>query len=254
MSSKAMNLTLKVWRQTGPNETGKLATYELQGVSPDMSFLEMIDMLNARLIQEREDPIAFDHDCREGICGMCSMVINGTPHGPEKATTTCQLHMRKFSDGDTIVIEPFRADAFPVIKDLSVDRSAFDRVIQAGGYVSVKTGGSPDANATPIPKKVADEAFEAAACIGCGACVAGCKNASAMLFVSAKVSQLALLPQGQSEAATRVINMVSKMDEEGFGNCTNTEVCEAVCPKEISVRNIARMNREYLKATVLSED
>lgn len=254
MSTKTMNLTLKVWRQASKTASGRLETYDLRGVSPDMSFLEMIDMLNAQLIHDREDPIAFDHDCREGICGMCSMVINGTPHGPEKATTTCQLHMRKFKDGDVIVIEPFRADAFPVVKDLAVDRSAFDRIIQSGGYVSVNTGGSPDANATPIPKKIADEAFEAAACIGCGACVAGCKNASAMLFVSAKVSQLALLPQGQSEASKRVINMVQQMDDEGFGNCTNTEVCEAVCPKEISVKHIARMNREYLKATLISED
>ena len=249
-----MELKLKIWRQKNSGEKGAIIDYNVKKIDPDMSFLEMIDMLNSQLIHDREDPIAFDHDCREGICGMCSMVINGTPHGAERATTTCQLHMRKFNDGDTIVIEPFRADAFPVVKDLAVDRSAFDRIIQAGGYVSVKTGGSPDANATPIPKKVADEAFEAAACIGCGACVAGCKNASAMLFVSAKVSQLALLPQGQSESSKRVINMVRQMDEEGFGNCTNTEVCEAVCPKEISIRNIARMNREYLKATVISED
>jgi len=254
MSEKLMTLTLKVWRQSGPNDKGQVETYELNNVSPDMSFLEMLDVLNEKLIYEKQEPIVFDHDCREGICGTCSMVINGSPHGPEKATTTCQLHMRKFKDGDTIFIEPFRARAFPVIKDLMVDRSAFDRIISAGGYVSVKAGGAPDGNAIPVPKNTADQAMDAAACIGCGACVAGCKNASAMLFVSAKVSQLALLPQGHAEAGTRAVNMVQQMDDEGFGNCTNTEVCEAVCPKEIKVSNIARMNREYLKATITNDE
>lgn len=254
MSEKLMTLTLKVWRQSGPNDKGQMETYELNNVSPDMSFLEMLDVLNEKLIYEKQEPIVYDHDCREGICGTCSMVINGSPHGPEKATTTCQLHMRKFKDGDTIFIEPFRARAFPVIKDLMVDRSAFDRIISAGGYVSVKAGGAPDGNAIPVSKNIADQAMDAAACIGCGACVAGCKNASAMLFVSAKVSQLALLPQGHAEAGTRAINMVQQMDDEGFGNCTNTEVCEAVCPKEIKVSNIARMNREYLKATITNDE
>jgi len=254
MSEKLMTLTLKVWRQSGPNDKGQVETYELNNVSPDMSFLEMLDVLNEKLIYEKQEPIVFDHDCREGICGTCSMVINGSPHGPEKATTTCQLHMRKFKDGDTIFIEPFRARAFPVIKDLMVDRSAFDRIISAGGYVSVKAGGAPDGNAIPVSKNTADQAMDAAACIGCGACVAGCKNASAMLFVSAKVSQLALLPQGHAEAGTRAVNMVQQMDDEGFGNCTNTEVCEAVCPKEIKVSNIARMNREYLKATITNDE
>lgn len=254
MSEKLMTLTLKVWRQSGPNDKGQMETYELNNVSPDMSFLEMLDVLNEKLIYEKQEPIVYDHDCREGICGTCSMVINGSPHGPEKATTTCQLHMRKFKDGDTIFIEPFRARAFPVIKDLMVDRSAFDRIISAGGYVSVKAGGAPDGNAIPVSKNIADQAMDAAACIGCGACVAGCKNASAMLFVSAKVSQLALLPQGHAEAGTRAVNMVQQMDDEGFGNCTNTEVCEAVCPKEIKVSNIARMNREYLKATITNDE
>ena len=254
MSEKLMRITLKVWRQKGPNEAGKLETHELDNVSPDMSFLEMLDVLNEKLIHQGIEPVVYDHDCREGICGMCSLVINGVPHGPESATTTCQLHMRKYKDGDTIVIEPFRARAFPVVRDLTVNRSAFDRIIQSGGYVTVKAGGAQDANNLPVPKTVADLAMDAAACIGCGACVAGCKNASAMLFVSAKVSQLALLPQGQAEAGTRVLNMVRQMDEEGFGNCTNTEVCEAVCPKEISVTNIARMNREFLKASLLTEE
>lgn len=254
MSEQLMTLTLKVWRQSGPNDKGQMETYELNNVSPEMSFLEMLDVLNEKLIYEKQEPIVYDHDCREGICGTCSMVINGSPHGPEKATTTCQLHMRKFKDGDTIFIEPFRARAFPVIKDLMVDRSAFDRIISAGGYVAVKAGGAPDGNAIPVPKNIADQAMDAAACIGCGACVAGCKNASAMLFVSAKVSQLALLPQGHAEAGTRAVNMVQQMDDEGFGNCTNTEVCEAVCPKEIKVSNIARMNREYLKATITNDE
>ena len=248
-----MNLTLKVWRQQNADSKGKMVTYSITDVSKDDSFLEMMDKLNYQLIEKGEDPVAFDHDCREGICGMCSMMINGQPHGPQKATTTCQLHMRSFSDGDTIFIEPWRAKGFPVVKDLTVDRSAFDRIIQAGGYISANTGNAPDGNAIPIPKDVALEAFNAAACIGCGACVAACKNASAMLFVSAKVSQLALLPQGKVEANERVQNMVAQMDEEGFGNCTNTGACSAECPKEISLDNIARMNREYLKANISSK-
>lgn len=242
-----MNLTLKVWRQKNKSDKGQMVDYKVNNVSPDSSFLEMIDMLNEELIEKGEDPVAFDHDCREGICGMCSMYINGHPHGPEQ-TTTCQLHMRSFKDGDTITIEPWRAKAFPVIKDLVVDRSAFDRIIQAGGYVSVNTGVTIDGNAIPIPKADADEAFAAATCIGCGACVAACKNASAMLFTSAKVSQLDLLPQGRVESTERVLKMVAKMDEEGFGNCTNTGACEAECPKGISISNIARMNRLYLKS------
>ncbi|MGJ8660697.1 MAG: succinate dehydrogenase/fumarate reductase iron-sulfur subunit [Bacteroidota bacterium] len=246
-----MKLNLKIWRQNGPNDKGQMVNYPIDGVDGDMSFLEMMDMLNDQLIESGESPVAFDHDCREGICGMCSMYINGEAHGPDRGVTTCQLHMRKFSDGETIYIEPWRAKAFPVIKDLVVDRSAFDRIMSAGGFVSVNTSGNTvDANATPIAKEDADEAFEAATCIGCGACVATCKNASAMLFVSAKVSQLALLPQGQVEAKDRVLNMVRTMDEEGFGNCTNTGACEVECPKGISLENIARMNREYLKATV----
>jgi succinate dehydrogenase / fumarate reductase iron-sulfur subunit len=249
-----MNLTLKIWRQKNAQDEGHIETYPISGISPDMSFLEMIDVLNEKLVVEGKDPVAFDHDCREGICGMCSMFINGRAHGPQTGITTCQLHMRSFKDGDTIYIEPWRAKAFPVIKDLVVDRSAFDRVIQAGGYVSVNTSGHPlDANAIPIPKEDADTAFDAATCIGCGACVATCKNASAMLFVSAKVSQLALLPQGQIEATERVLNMVHQMDEEGFGNCTNTGACEVECPKGISLENIARMNREYLKASLSSK-
>jgi succinate dehydrogenase / fumarate reductase iron-sulfur subunit len=245
-----LNLTLKIWRQKNASVAGKFETYQVSGISTDMSFLEMIDVLNNRLIEEGDDPVAFDHDCREGICGMCSMYINGRAHGPMTGTTTCQLHMRHFKDGDTIVVEPWRASAFPIIKDLMVDRSAFDRIIQAGGFVSVNTGNAVDANSTPIPKPDADKAFDAAACIGCGACVATCKNASAMLFVSAKVSQLALLPQGQPERNIRVKNMVEIMDEEGFGNCTNTGACEVECPKEISLENIARMNRDYLIANI----
>ena len=249
-----MNLTLKIWRQNGPEEKGKMETYPVSNISEHMSFLEMMDVLNDQIIREGKDPIAFDHDCREGICGMCSMFINGEAHGPGRGVTTCQLHMRSFKDGDTIYIEPWRAKAFPVIKDLVVDRGAFDRVIQAGGYVSVNTSGNTiDANATPIPKHDADEAFNAATCIGCGACVATCKNASAMLFVSAKVSQLALLPQGQPERAARAKSMVEQMDKEGFGNCTNTGACEVACPKGISLTNIARMNRDYLAASVKGE-
>lgn len=248
-----MKITLKVWRQKNATDKGGFKTYQLDDVSPDMSFLEMFDVLNEDLLRKGEDPVHFDHDCREGICGMCSMYINGKPHGP-KQTTTCQLHMRSFSDGDTIVVEPWRARAFPVMKDLVVDRTAFDRVIQAGGYVSVNTGGVPDANEIPIPKKIADEAFDSATCIGCGACVAACKNASAMLFVSAKVSQLAMLPQGQVERKTRVENMVAQMDAEGFGACTNTGACSAECPKEISLENIARLNREYIKAKASSDN
>ena len=246
-----MKLTLKVWRQANATASGKMVTYPIDEVSPDMSFLEMMDVLNEQLIQKGEDPVAFDHDCREGICGMCSMFINGEAHGPDRLVTTCQLHMRKFKDGDTITIEPFRAKAFPVIKDLAVDRSAFDRIQQAGGFVSINTSGNTqDANAIPIDKHDADKAFDAATCIGCGACVATCKNASAMLFVSAKVSQYALLPQGKVEATDRVMNMVKQMDDEGFGNCTNTGACEVECPKGISLENIARMNREYLTASV----
>ena len=246
-----MNLKLKIWRQKNSNSSGEMIDYNISNVSPDMSFLEMMDVLNNELISKDEDPISFDHDCREGICGMCSMYINGRPHGPDDLVTTCQLHMRKFKDGDTIVIEPFRADAFPVIKDLVVDRTAFDRIQQAGGFVSVNTSGNTqDANTIPIQKENADKAFDAATCIGCGACVATCKNASAMLFVSAKVSQFSLLPQGEVEAKDRVVNMVKQMDEEGFGNCTNTGACEVECPKGISLENIARMNREYLKASI----
>jgi succinate dehydrogenase / fumarate reductase iron-sulfur subunit len=250
-----MNITLKVWRQSGPQDSGRMETYPVPNVSPDMSFLEMIDVLNDQLIRDGVDPIAFDHDCREGICGMCSMYINGEAHGPGRGITTCQLHMRSFKDGDTIYVEPWRAKAFPVVKDLVVDRGAFDRIIQAGGYISVNTSGNTqDANATPIPKDDADKAFDAATCIGCGACVATCKNSSAMLFVSAKVSQLALLPQGDPERKRRVLRMVDQMDKEGFGNCTNTGACEVECPKGISLENIARMNREYLRAAVSSED
>ena len=246
-----MNLTLKVWRQANSESKGKIETYQIADVSPDMSFLEMMDVLNEQLMTQGIDPIAFDHDCREGICGMCSMFINGEAHGPDRLVTTCQLHMRKFSDGDTITIEPFRAKAFPVVKDLTVDRSAFDRVQQAGGFVSVNTSGNTqDANAIPIDKHDADKAFDAATCIGCGACVKKKKNASAMLFVSAKVSQYSLLPQGKVEATDRVMNMVKQMDEEGFGNCTNTGACEVECPKGISLENIARMNREYLYASL----
>ena len=246
-----MNLTLKVWRQANAIAKGKMEIYPIADVSPDMSFLEMMDVLNEQLMGQVIDPIAFDHDCREGICGMSSMFINGEAHGPDRLVTTCQLHMRKFKDGDTITIEPFRAKAFPVIKDLTVDRSAFDRVQQAGGFVSVNTSGNTqDANSIPIDKHDADKAFDAATCIGCGACVATCKNASAMLFVSAKVSQYALLPQGKVEATDRVTNMVKQMDEEGFGNCTNTGACEVECPKGISLENIARLNREFLFASL----
>lgn len=250
MQHYTMNLTLKVWRQKNKNADGGFGTYHVKDISSEMSFLEMIDVLNERLIAEGDDPIAFDHDCREGICGMCSMVIDGRPHGPWQGTTTCQLHMRAFKDGDVITIEPFRANSFPVIKDLMVDRSAFDRIIQAGGYVSVNTGNAVDGNAIPIEKDKADDSFAAAACIGCGACVAACKNASAMLFVSAKVSHLSLLPQGEPERKQRVVSMIAQMDKEGFGSCTNTYACEAECPKEISVLNIARLNKEYLNASL----
>ena len=251
--SETLNHTLKIWRQKDSKSTGKFETYKLNDVSTHMSFLEMIDVLNEQLINKNDAPVAFDHDCREGICGMCSMYINGRAHGPVKGTTVCQLHMRNFTDGETITVEPWRAGSFPVIKDLVVDRSAFDRIIQAGGYVSVNTGNAVDANAIPIPKAEADEAFYSAACIGCGACVAACKNASAMLFLSAKVSQLALLPQGQVERKERVLEMVKTHDEEGFGNCSNTGACEAECPKEISLSNIARLNREYLSASLTKD-
>lgn len=249
-----MDFTLKIWKQKNATAKGKFVTYKLSDITSDTSFLEMIDVLNNQLVEKGEEPVAFDHDCREGICGMCSLYINGHPHGPDKAVTTCQLHMRKFKDGDTIIIEPWRARPFPIIKDLTVDRSALDKIIQAGGYISVSTGGVPDANSIPINKKDADTAFDAAACIGCGACVAACKNASAMLFVGAKVSQLSLLPQGRPEAAKRVQSMVAKMDELGFGNCTNTGACEAECPKEIKISNIARLNREYIKAKLVHEE
>jgi len=246
-----MKLKLKIWRQKNKNTKGRIQDYEIDGVEEDMSFLEMLDFLNNKLLNEGLDPVAFDHDCREGICGSCSLFINGVAHGPERGTTTCQLHMRKFKDGETVFIEPFRAKAFPIIKDLIVDRSAFDRIQQAGAYVSVNTSGNTqDANSIPIPKNDADEAFNAATCIGCGACVASCKNSSAMLFTSAKVSQFSLLPQGQVERESRVINMVNQMDIEGFGSCTNTGACEAQCPKGISVKNIARMNREYIMANI----
>ena len=245
---KTINLKLKVWRQDGPKAKGRFETYEVKNISTDSSFLEMMDVLNEQLIQEGKEPVAFDHDCREGICGMCSMYINGHAHGPDEDVTTCQLHMRKFKDGETITIEPWRSAGFPIIKDLMVNRNAFDQIIAAGGYVSVSTGGVPDANAIPIPKEDADEAMDAASCIGCGACVATCKNGSAMLFVSAKVSQLALLPQGKIERARRAKRMVAKMDELGFGSCTNTGACEVECPKGVSITNIARMNREYLMA------
>ena len=251
MSGKGMNLTLKIWRQKGPEDKGQIIEYKVSDISEHMSFLEMMDVLNEQLIVKGDEPVAFDHDCREGICGMCSMYIDGEAHGPDRGVTTCQLHMRMFNDGDTIYIEPFRAAAFPVIKDLVVDRGAFDRIQQAGGYISVNTSGNTqDANNIPISKQAADKAMDAATCIGCGACVATCKNSSAMLFVGAKVSQYALLPQGQVEATDRVRNMVAQMDLEGFGNCTNTGACEVECPKEISLDNIARMNREFLKANI----
>jgi len=245
---KIINITLKVWRQRGPKEKGGFETHKLDGISGDTSFLEMLDILNEKLINDGKEPVAFDHDCREGICGMCSLYINGHPHGPDSQTTTCQLHMRHFNDGDTITVEPWRSAAFPVIRDLMVDRHAFDKIIQAGGYVSVNTGGVPDANSILNPKAVADEAMDAASCIGCGACVAACKNGSAMLFVSAKVSQLALLPQGKIEAKHRAKAMIAKMDELGFGNCTNTRACELECPKGVSISNIARLNRQFLAA------
>ena len=246
-----MKLTLKIWRQENTNAKGSIQTYPVDGIAPDMSFLEMLDVLNEQLINQGDNPVVFDHDCREGICGSCSLQINGEPHGPDRLVTTCQLHMRKFNDGDTIVIEPFRAKAFPVVKDLMIDRSAFDRIQHAGGYISVNTSGNTiDANAIPVNKENADDSFAAATCIGCGAGVAACKNASAMLFTSAKVSQYALLPQGQVEASERVLNMVEQMDKEGFGNCTNTGACEVECPKGISLENIARMNREYLSASI----
>jgi succinate dehydrogenase / fumarate reductase iron-sulfur subunit len=247
---KDMKLNLKVWRQESDKHKGKLASYKLDNVSPEMSFLEMLDVLNAQLAHQNETPVAFDHDCREGICGSCSLMINGRPHGPNALTTTCQLHMRKYKDGDTIVIEPYRAKAFPIIKDLVVDRSAFDSIISAGGYVSVNTGQAPEAGSVLVPYENSELAMDAAACIGCGACVASCKNASAMLFVSAKVSHLGLLPQGQMEASERVSSMVEKMDELGFGNCTNERECEATCPKGISFSNIARLNRNLLKSSI----
>ena len=249
-----MNLTLKIWRQENARAKGRFETYKLENISPDCSFLEMLDILNEQLGKKLSYPIFFDSDCREGICGMCGLYINGRPHGPDDGVTTCQLHMRRFKDGDTIVIEPWRAKPFPIIRDLVVDRTAFDKIIQEGGYISATTGGVPDANAIPIPKHKADEAMDSASCIGCGACVAACKNASAMLFVSAKVSQMALLPQGRPEAAKRVQAMVAKMDELGFGNCTNTYACEAECPKSIKRSNIARMNREFLCAKTCSEE
>ncbi|MCO5252865.1 MAG: succinate dehydrogenase/fumarate reductase iron-sulfur subunit [Bacteroidia bacterium] len=249
-----MKLTLKIWRQKNTNTNGSMQTYQVDHISDDMSFLEMIDVLNEDLVAKNDDPVAFDHDCREGICGMCSMVINGQPHGPGKAITTCQLHMREFKDGETIFIEPFRADSFPIVKDLVVDRSAFDRIQQAGGFVSVNTSGNTiDANSIPVPKDNADTAFDSATCIGCGACVAACKNSSAILFVSAKVSQFALLPQGETERKERVLKMVEQMDKEGFGSCTNIGDCAAECPKEISLENIARLNREYLSASLKSK-
>ncbi len=247
---QVINLNLIVWRQKSRKAKGKFKKYKLDAIDTDMSFLEMFDILNEQLIKKGEEPVVFDHDCREGICGSCSMYINGQPHGPQKGTTTCQLHMRSFSDGDTIVVEPWRAKGFPIIKDLMVDRSAFDRIIQSGGYISVNTGNAPDGNAIPINKSNADEAFSAAACIGCGACVAACKNASASLFLGAKINQLSLLPQGDPERSSRVKNMVAKMEEEGFGHCTNTGSCEAECPKDISIDNIAKLNREYVRSLI----
>lgn len=247
----SINLTLKIWRQANSDSLGNLEIYPLDNVHTDMSFLEMLDILNEKLTKKGKDPVVFDHDCREGICGMCGAVVNGIAHGPEKEVTLCQLHMRNFSSGDTIVIEPFRSRAFPVKKDLLVDRSSFDRIIQSGGYVSVNTGGTADGNSLPIPSNKAELAMDAAACIGCGACVASCPNGAAMLFTSAKISQLALLPQGQAERQQRAVAMVAQMDKEGFGNCTNARECEAVCPKGISIRNIARLNREYLLATLI---
>ena len=250
MTTKSIDISLEIWRQKNSSSTGDFETYQLQNISTDMSFLEMLDVLNEQLTREGREPVAFDHDCREGICGMCGAVVNGIAHGPEPETTLCQLHMRHFSNGDTIVIEPFRSRAFPIRRDLVVDRSALDRIIQAGGYVSVNTGGAPDGNAIPIPSATAELAMDAAACIGCGACVASCPNGAAMLFTGAKISQLSLLPQGQPERKERALAMVSAMDAEGFGNCTNERECEAVCPKGISIRNIARMNREFFKASL----
>jgi succinate dehydrogenase / fumarate reductase iron-sulfur subunit len=249
-----ISLTLKIWRQPKPGVKGRLESYSAEDISTDMSFLEMLDVINEKLTLEGKEPIAFDHDCREGICGMCGAVINGRPHGPEKGTTLCQLHMRHFSDGDTVVIEPWRAKAFPIIKDLVVNRSAFDTIIQAGGFISVNTGSAPDANAVAVPQQAAEKAMDAAACIGCGACVAACPNAAAMLFAGAKISHLALLPQGRPEAAQRALAMLRIMDELGFGNCTNERECEAECPKEISIVNIARMNREFIKASFFSDE
>lgn len=251
-NAKNINITVKVWRQNGPNDKGQLEEHSLKEVSTDLSFLEMLDVLNDQLVKTGKVPVEFDHDCREGICGMCSMVINGNPHGPQKATTTCQLHMRAFNDGDSITIEPFRAKAFPVVKDLVVDRSSFDKIIQAGGFISINTGNAQDANNIPISKELADSAFDAATCIGCGACVAACKNASASLFTSAKIAQLSKLPQGQTERIDRAINMVNEMDLQGFGSCTNTGACHLACPKEISLENIAIMNREYVSASLKS--
>jgi len=250
MASKTINIKVKVWRQKDSNTKGNFETYELSDISTDSSFLEMMDVMNENLVEEGKDPVAFDHDCREGICGMCSLFINGHAHGPDTLITTCQLHMRKFTDGQTITIEPWRVGSFPVIKDLMVDRTAYEQIMQSGGFVSINTGGVPDANAIPIPKEDSDEAMDAASCIGCGACVATCKNSSAMLFVSAKVSQLALLPQGKIEGAKRAKNMIAKMDELGFGNCSNTGACEMECPKGISLAHIARLNREFLLANV----
>lgn len=252
MSTKSISITLKIWRQPSETVKGHFETYQARNISTDMSFLEMLDVVNDQLTLDGKEPIAFDSDCREGICGQCGAVINGRPHGPEKATTLCQLHMRHFKDGDTLAIEPFRAKAFKVVKDLVIDRSPLDKIIQAGGYISVNTGGAPDANAIPIPKDVAEKAMDAAACIGCGACVAACPNAAAMLFAGAKISHLALLPQGKPEAAKRALAMVRQMDALGFGNCTNERECEAECPKEISIVNIARMNREFFKASFAS--
>ncbi len=254
MSSKSINLTLKVWRQQGPKAPGRLETYKAENISTDASFLEMLDIVNERLTLEGKEPIAFDHDCREGICGMCGSVVNGRPHGPQKETTLCQLHMRHFQDGDTVYIEPFRARALPVVKDLVVDRSALDQIIAAGGFISVNTGQAPEANSLPVPKDKADLAMDAAACIGCGACIAACPNAAAMLFTSAKISQLALLPHGRPEAAKRALAMLAQMDAAGFGNCTNHKECEMECPKGISISNIARLNREFLKAALASAE
>jgi succinate dehydrogenase iron-sulfur subunit len=245
-----VNLHLRIWRQAGPGTPGRLVDYTAENVSPDMSFLEMLDVINDGLVRKGEDSIAFDSDCREGICGMCSLVVNGVPHGPDRGTTVCQLHMRRFKDGDTITVEPWRARAFPIVKDLVVDRSAFDRIIAAGGYVSINVGGAPDGNAIPIPKAVVESAMDSAACIACGACVAACKNASAHLFMSAKISHLSLLPQGQLERYRRVVAMINEADSEGFGSCSNEGECEAVCPKEIPISNIARMTREYVKAVL----